>query len=380
MSKDREQCSLTSSRSGEGVLCVAFSGSWRITNNPPDIGDVLKEIASRPHPGGVAIDTAGLAGWDSSLLSALLQISAHCAAAGIEVDGKGLPDGMGRLLALATAVPEREGARRGPEHLPLLARVGEQVVGIGRSASEATGFVGEVAVALWRMMCGRARFRRSDLMAAIRECGAEALPIATLISALFGLILAFIGAVQLKLFGAEIYVASLVGISVVRVMGAVMTGVIVAGRTGAAYAAELGTMRVTEEIDAMKTLGISPMEFLVLPRLLALALMMPLLCLYADLMGVLGGFLVGVFMLGFNAMEYWSMTVDSVNITDLWIGLFHAFVFGILIALAGCLKGMKCGRSASAVGTATTSAVVTGIVGIVVATAIITVLCNVIGI
>jgi phospholipid/cholesterol/gamma-HCH transport system permease protein len=182
------------------------------------------------------------------------------------------------------------------------------------------------------------------------------------------------------MFGAQIYVASLVGIAMVRVMGAIMTGVIVAGRTGAAFATELGTMQVNEEIDALKTLGIPPVEFLVLPRMLALVVMMPLLCLYADLMGILGGLIVGVLMLDLNVMEYLTQTKESVTLVFLWIGLFHGTVFGVLIALSGCLRGMQCGRSASAVGQATTSAVVTSIVSIIVATAIITVVCDVLNI
>ncbi|MDB4444475.1 ABC transporter permease, partial [bacterium] len=213
-----------------------------------------------------------------------------------------------------------------------------------------------------------------------QECGIDALPIVSLISLLVGLILAFIGAVQLMMFGAQIYVASLVGISMVRVMGAIMAGIIMAGRTGAAFAAQLGTMQVNEELDALKTMGVEPMEFLVLPRMLALTLMMPLLCLYADLMGILGGLIVGVGLLDLNMAEYINQTKESVSLNHFWVGLFHSLVFGILVALSGCLRGMQCGRSASAVGAAATSAVVTGIVSIVVATAIITLLCNVLGI
>jgi phospholipid/cholesterol/gamma-HCH transport system permease protein len=139
-------------------------------------------------------------------------------------------------------------------------------------------------------------------------------------------------------------------------------------------------MQVNEEIDAFKTMGISPMEFLVLPRILGLTLMMPLLCLYADLMGILGGFIVGVGMLDLSMVEYYNQTKASVTLSDLWIGIVQSAVFGILVALAGCLRGMQCGRSASAVGNAATSAVVTGIVAIIVATAIITVITNVLGI
>jgi phospholipid/cholesterol/gamma-HCH transport system permease protein len=219
-----------------------------------------------------------------------------------------------------------------------------------------------------------------DLTLTIQECGARALPIVSLISMLVGMILAFVGAVQLQMFGAEIYVANLVGIAMVRVMGAVMTGIIMAGRTGGAFAAQLGTMEVNEEIDALRTLGISPMEFLVLPRMLGLALMMPLLCLYADLMGILGGLIVGVGMLDLTLMQYFLQTRNALGLNHLLIGLFQGAVFGILVALAGCLRGMQCGRSAAAVGDASTSAVVTGIVSIIVATALVTIVCNVLGI
>jgi phospholipid/cholesterol/gamma-HCH transport system permease protein len=182
------------------------------------------------------------------------------------------------------------------------------------------------------------------------------------------------------MFGAQIYVADAVGIGMVRVMGAIMTGIIMAGRTGAAFAAQLGTMQTNEEIDALQTLGISPMEFLVLPRMLALMLMMPLLCVYADLMGIFGGFIVGVGMLDITPMQYYNQTKAAVSFTNLSIGLVHSAVFGVLVALSGCLRGMQCGRSASAVGEATTSAVVTAIVSIIIATAIITFACEVLGI
>jgi phospholipid/cholesterol/gamma-HCH transport system permease protein len=209
-------------------------------------------------------------------------------------------------------------------------------------------------------------------MLLLEECGAQALPIVSLISMLVGLILAFIGAIQLRIFGAQIFVADLVAIGMVRLMGAVMTGVIMAGRTGAAFAAQIGTMQVNEEIDALKTFGISPVAFLVLPRMIALIVMMPLLCLYADVMGILGGLVVGTGFLDITLTEYVNRTREAVSLTHLWVGLFHSTVFGVLVAMAGCMRGMQCGRSASAVGEATTSAVVTSIVAIVVATAVIT--------
>jgi len=226
----------------------------------------------------------------------------------------------------------------------------------------------------------RAQYRRSDLWLILESCSAQAVPIVTLISFLVGMILAFIGGIQLEMFGAQIYVADLVAIAMVRLMAAIMTGIVMAGRTGGAFAAQLGTMQVNQEIDALKTLGISPMEFLVLPRMLALALMMPLLALYANIMGILGGALVGMSMPGINLIQYYNQTVASLNLWHLGIGLFSSAVFGVIVALAGCMRGIQCGRSASAVGEAATSAVVTAIVGIILATAIITIITNMLGV
>ncbi len=196
----------------------------------------------------------------------------------------------------------------------------------------------------------------------------------------FGLILAFVGAIQLTQFGAESFVAPLVGIGMLRVMGAVMVGIVMSGRIGAAYAALIGTMQVNEEVDALRTFGFSPVDFLVLPRMFALILMAPLLTFYADFMGIVGGFLAGVIMLNLSPEEYISATIQYVSFDQLVIGLVYGTTFGIIIAIAGCYQGIRCGRSAAAVGQATTAAVVTSIVGIIVATAIITIICNVLGV
>jgi phospholipid/cholesterol/gamma-HCH transport system permease protein len=240
-------------------------------------------------------------------------------------------------------------------------------------------FLGEACLALARFATGRARLRRADLMVTIQEAGPEAFGIVSLISFLVGLILAYVGAVQLRRFGAEIYVADLVGIAMARQMGPIMAGIIVAGRTGAAYAAQLGTMRVNEEVDALQTMGISPVEFLVLPRMLGLIVMMPLLTVYADIVGILGGAVVGTGMLKVGLLPYWTRTWVAVDLADFAVGLISASVFGVLVAVAGCLRGMQSGRSSAAVGLAATSAVVTGIVFIVVADAILTVIYDALG-
>ena len=373
------RCELSFDRSDKKTLLINLSGNWTLKCKRPSADLVKKEITANPTT-AIAFNSTDVTDWDSALLIFLGRLSELSRKQSINIDKTGLPHGAGKLLDLAAAVPEKEGARKKSRKETFLFRVGTEAMDFYRSSGEALGFVGETFTAFTRFLGGKARFRRSDLTRTIQDCGIGALPIVSLISLLVGLILAFVGAVQLTMFGAQIYVANLVGIAMVRVMGAVMAGIIMAGRTGAAFAAQLGTMQVNEEIDAFKTMGISPMEFLVLPRLLGLTLMMPLLCLYADLMGILGGFIVGVGMLDLNVVEYYHQTKTAVTLNDLWIGLVQSAVFGILVALAGCLRGMQCGRSASAVGNAATSAVVTGIVAIIVATAVITVITNVLGV
>ena len=358
-------------------LMVKLSGDWKITESLPSALDAEKSFDSAKGIRRVAFDTKDLGQWDSGLLTFLIKIFEACAKAKIEVDKSGLPEGVRRLIDLATAVPERKGARKEAKKEAFLSMVGGEAIAFYRSLLEILDFLGEASLAFARLLRGKAAFRRSDLWLLLQECGGQALPIVSLITLLVGLILAFVGAIQLKLFGAQVYVADIVAIAMVRVMGAIMAGIIMAGRTGAAFAAQIGTMQVNEEIDALETMGISPVDFLVLPRMIALIIMMPLLCLYADLMGILGGMIVGVGMLGINPIEYLNRTQETLNLTTLWIGLFHSAVFGVLVALSGCLRGMQCGRSASDVGYAATSAVVTSIVSIIVATAIITFMCEV---
>ena len=363
-----------------GRLRVKISGNWKLGTKLPSASQVQKKIESIGSIRRVEFYTENLTYWDSSLLTFLMKISDYCASNRLTFVKDGLPEGVQKLIALATAVPERKGARRETRRDPFFSRVGESALGFWRSTNEILSFIGEAFIAVSRFVVGKANFRSSDLGLFIQQCGANALPIVSLISFLVGLILAFVGAVQLAMFGAQIFVADLVGIAMLRVMGAIMAGIVMAGRTGAAFAAQLGTMQVNEEIDALKTMGVSPMEFLVLPRMLALVIMMPLLCIYADLMGILGGLVVGVGMLDISLKQYLVQTKGALNLNHFFIGIFQAGIFGVLVALAGCLRGMQCGRSASAVGDATTSAVVTSIVAIIIATAIVTVGCNVLGI
>lgn len=368
------------SRPEPDAVLIAISGPWSIDRRPPDVGESTAELTSQPPARRIMFDTKELAAWDSSLLVFITKVLERCGQQGVTVDAGGLPDGVRKLLDLASPERQRKGVTREESRRSFLVRVADTALDALNSSKEMLAFLGEATTAFARLLRGKADFRFSDLVLTIQQVGAEALPIVSLISVLVGIILAFVAAIQLRLFGAQLFVADVVGIGMARVMGAVMTGIIMAGRTGAAFAAQLGTMQVNEEIDALKTLGISPVEFLVLPRMLALMLMMPLLCIYSDFMGILGGALIGVGMLDLGPVEYYNETKTAVTLTHVWVGLFHSFVFGILVALSGCLRGMQCGRSASDVGYATTSAVVTGIVSIVVATGIITFSCEVLGI
>lgn len=366
--------------SPDGSLRVSFTGAWGMGAVAPDPGKALQALTASPRPSGLSFDSSGLAQWDSRFLIFCRALVSSARKSGVAVDLTGLPEGARRLLELAEKVPERKGAATGKKVEPFLARLGGWCIGSWEVLPHVLEFIGDVGLAFVNLVRGRAVFQASGLVGLIRQVGVEALPIVSLISFLVGLILAFVASIQLSQFGAQIYVSTIVGISMIRVMGAIMTGIIMAGRTGAAFAAELGTMQVNEEIDALRTLGFSPGEFLVMPRTLALVLMMPLLCLYADLMGCLGGFMVGVVMLDINPLQYMTQTFDSIPLANVWIGLAHSVVFGVLVALAGCYRGMRCGRSAMAVGQATTSAVVTGILSIVIATAVITWLCNLMGV
>ncbi|HSE84837.1 MAG TPA: ABC transporter permease [Candidatus Binatia bacterium] len=365
-------------RERDSELVIRISGTWQLQDGLPSMDGVKKEIERPPHARLVLFDTRELAGWDSSVVWFLTKVSELCREIGIPVDRGKLPKGLRRLVELAEAVPEKKGARREFVAMPFLKRVGQSAIGAIASFIETLNFLGQISFTFLKLV--KVRFRAVDLFLFIQQNGPQALPIVTLISFLVGIILAFIGAVQLRRFGAQIYVADLVGIAIVREMGAMMTGIIMAGRTGAAFAAQLGTMKVTQEIDAFTTIGLPAEEFLVFPRVIALVLMMPLLCLYADFIGVLGGAVVGVGMLDISWTTYFRETTNAITLTHLFGGLLKSTVYGVLIALSGCLRGLQCGKSSSAVGDAATSAVVTGIVAIVVACGVFAVVFYVLGI
>ncbi|MGR8932979.1 MAG: MlaE family ABC transporter permease [Gammaproteobacteria bacterium] len=364
----------------DDIMEAAIAGDWVLGSEPPDIEALLGQLDDAADINRLVFSTAELGRWDSLLMTELIKLVDYGRKHGIQVDTATLPAGVQGLLTLVYAVPERAGARRQEKRAPWLAEIGKSALRLVKDMHDMLFFIGETALSVAALFRGNARFRRIDLWSNIENCGPAALPIVTLISLLVGLILAFVGAVQLALFGAQIYIADLVGLGMTREMGGLMTAIIMSGRTGAAYAAQLGTMQVNSEIDALKTMGFAPMQFLVLPRMLALIIIMPLLCLYADLMGIVGGALVTVSFFDVSLVQYLNRTADAIHLPDFFVGVVKCAVFGVLIAVSGCMRGMQCGRSASAVGDAATSAVVTGIVFIVVADSLMTVVCNRLGI
>ena len=371
---------LSFARADKSTLVIRLSGDWHLRHGLPDPNLVEKQLDGAPKPTRVTFDASQLNDWDSGLLTFLLGVSELCHKRKIEVDWGPLPEGVRALIQLAETVPEKTGARAEVTHATFIEEVGREAISVAQGLDEFLRFLGEVTVSFAKLTVGKARFRKVDLMVVIQDCGAEAFGIVTMVTFLVGTILAFMGAVQLQQFGATIFVADLVGIAMSRDMGAMMTAIIMAGRTGASFAAQLGSMKVTQEIDALTTMGISPLEFLVLPRVLALFLMIPLLAVYADCLGVAGGAFVSATMLHISVGSYIRETAAAVTLGDILGGIFKAAIYGIIIAVAGCLRGFQCGNSSSAVGDAATQAVVTGIVYVIVACGIFAFVFNVVGI
>lgn len=365
---------LTCTITPDDTLAVTLAGDWLLGNVLPGKEPVLENLHSSPAPAGIAFDTARLGDWDTALVAMLVSIRRDAEANGIAVDESGLPEGVRQLLGLAFAVKEREGARRIARDVGVFEGIGEKTLRVVARSRDLLAFLGELVLSFGRLFRGKATYLRSDLVQYIREAGAEALPIVSLISFLIGMIFAFVGVMQLQNFGAGIYTADLVAVAMVREMAPIMTAIIMAGRTGAAYAAQIGTMKVNEEVDALTTLGMDPMDFLVTPRVIALIVMLPMLTLYGSLMGILGGTFVGLSMLDVSLVQYASQTVNSVGLNSLLGGLFKSVVYGSLVAIAGCQQGLACGNSAMAVGQSTTRAVVMSIVLIVVSASILTVI------
>ena len=361
-------------------LFIRFSGEWTIENGMATIEPLIEVIRNSRDLKSVIFDAKDLTDWDSLFAAAVARISTVCQAQAVNVDMAGIPSHARSLVEKKIA--SQQGTKRvsaaGPE--PWLVVVGGWFLDVMASAASIFEFVGDCAQSLVRFATGKARYLRSDLFLIMQQSGAQALPIVSLISFLVGLILAFVGALQLKMFGAQIYIADVVGVGMARVMAPIMTGVIMSGRTGASFAAQIGTMQTNEEVDALRTMGISPVDFLVMPRILALVTMMPLLCLYSVVLGICGGLVGGMTMFDLNPAQYLQRTREAVTWNHIGVGLVHGCVFGVIVSLTGCFKGIRCGRSAADVGQAATATVVNAITYIVLATAVITFICQVLNI
>ncbi len=376
MSDERQQASLQWSGQGGQQLRLNVGGAWLLNVGKPDLDAVWR--SQRDLPAQLPVDVAVTA-WDSSLLALLRRLQRLASAAGVELRWQNLPDGAARMLQMA-ATPSTQAQGEPPVRFGPVSRLGLLALAVLASIDKACSFLGEVVLALGRQLSGRGRMRAGDFWLALQQCGPGALPIVALIATLVGLILAFVGAAQLEAFGAQLYIANMVAIGMTREMGALMTAVIMAGRTGAAYAAELGSMQANEEIDALKTFGFPPLEFLVLPRVLALLVSMPLLCAFADALGILGGFIIGAGLFDISAALYLSQSLEMLSLADFLVGIFKSLVFAVLIGLIGCHYGLISGRNAQAVGQAATGAVVSILVALVVSDALITLIFTRLGI
>ena len=356
------------------VLHLVFIGDWSIEGEAPPFQAIERELVSRkPASARLILHGERLTHWDSLLLSRILQCFRWCKTNDYTLHLEKMPAGVGNLLDIATAVEPFE-TRKSRHRVSLVQWWRTRLTNYRNFGA----FIGSLSLAIFALCRGRSNTRRKDFLHFADQAGPRALAIVTLISVLVGMILAYMGALQLRQFGAQVYVADLVAIGMTREMSALMTGIIMAGRTGAAYAAQLGTMQTNEEIDAIETLGMSPMEFLVTPRVLALIMIMPLLCIYSDILGILGGGLVAMGM-DVSWVQYIIKVKSSIDWGDIGAGLIKSVIFATLIAIAGCQAGLRCGRSSAAVGQATTSAVVKGIVYIVVADALLNIVYDKVG-
>jgi phospholipid/cholesterol/gamma-HCH transport system permease protein len=374
LAKSRATPEANVSRAGE-KLVLELKGDWTVRHGEHHrIEHIFSDLDRQSGASELDFDMSNIASWDTSLLIVVTRVEEWCKARNVSFGRDSLLPGIRSLIALSEEVPERKTGRGETKSVSFFGLVGNATISAFSGVNSAVAFLGETILSFRRIITGKAAFDWRLFWLTMEECSSQALPIVGMISFLTGLIFAFVGAVQLRQFGAGIYVANLVAVAMAREMGAIMTGIIMAGRTGAAFAAQIGSMKVSEEIDALRTLAISPMDFLVSPRLLALSMMMPLLVLYSDLVGILGGAVVSRAFLDITWTQYWNQTTGSMGLIDIATGLFKGAVFGVIVAIAGCERGMQCGNNAAAVGNAATSAVVLGITWIVASDAVIDVI------
>lgn len=332
----------------------------------------------RPPPPHLDLDVSGVAGLDGGATALLLELRAEAAAAGSDTAIVGATGRVQSMLELYGAHPRRPSIQAPPAHIGILDQIGRETRAL-MNESNALDFVGDLAVAGAQAARTPRRVNWRDVPRLMERAGADGIPIVLMINFLVGLVTGFQAAIQLKQFGANIFVADLVGLSVTRELAPLMTAIILAGRSGAAFSAELGTMRVSEEIDALRTLGLDPFHYLVFPRVLALTLVAPLLTILADVIGIAGGLLVAMFSLDLTLHAYLAESEKALDLFDVFSGLLKSAVFGFNIALVACQRGLATSGGAEGVGRSTTSAVVTSLFAIVVLDAIFTVIFHALG-
>lgn len=371
----------------DSLLDIKLKGDWTLDSDvlasrmPDDFEvELEQQFKNNPKIESVIITMDQVIAWNSALLTTILCLTELCKEHQVQFDMAQLPLEMSRVIELSSKIPSRSPQNYQAKESSFLYNVGYNVIASIKDVGEVIAFISEASVAFFSMLKGKAVYRSSDTWLIMQQSGAEAMPIVSLLNFLVGAILGYIGAMQLEKFGAEIFIGDMVGVAMTREIAAIITAIIMAGRTGAAFAAQLGTMKVNEEIDALRSMGMPPMEFLVLPRMIGMMLMMPLLAIYASFMGILGGALVAYTMLHITLEQYVGVVIKSIGLNDIGAGIFMSMVFGVIVAVVGCQKGMSCGSSAEAVGASTTSAVVTATVIIFICAAILTVIYGVLGI
>lgn len=319
------------------------------------------QVLQQSKPTRVVIDASGVTYCDGAGVALLLKLQDQQRSAGGEFAIMALRDEFQRLLDLYGQIPSEEVGKGGQERLSFVEQVGRASLIIWQDLRTLVAFTGQLTVTLLRAAAHQRQVRWRDMWHVAELAGVNAVPIVALIGFLLGLIMAFQSAIPMRRFGADIFVANLIGLSILRELGPLVTAILLAGRSGSAFAAELGTMKVREEIDALTTMGLDSVRFLVVPRVLAAVIMTPLLTIFANLFGLIGGAVV-MLSLGYPLVTYGNQLLSAVRVHDLLGGLSKSLVFGMVVAGVGCLRGLQTTTGASAVGESTTSAVVSGII------------------
>jgi phospholipid/cholesterol/gamma-HCH transport system permease protein len=349
------------SENTHGGTIISFHGRMDSSNAGSLMEDLSRYFSQNP-PGNLTVDMENVTYLDDFGVLVLIELRKIAVKSNGDFNLHHPGEKIREMLmflqfdSLFTKVSFEKKRRQG-----IFIRLGEKTYDILLDVKFAVSFIGAIALSLGHHLVHPKALRREDTLDYMQKTGVDGLPIVALISFLMGLIMAFMSSVQLEQFGANIYVASLVGLSMTRELGPIMTAIIVAGRSGSAFAAEIGTMKISEEVDALFTMGFDPVGFLVIPKLIAAIVMVPILTLFSDIFAIAGGLLVGVFMLDLTAGAYVAQTINTLTLFDVFWGVLKSGVFGLLITWIGCLRGFQVSGGAASVGQATTSAVVSSI-------------------